>query len=192
MPTRYYTLVAVLVVFIASLILEVFFHVPWVTWPVMVVSGALSLVGLRDITQSKQAIRRNYPIIAHFRFLFEYIRPEIRQYFIESENEANPFSRASRSLVYQRAKKDSDKRPFGTQLDVYEAGYEWMNHSIAPTVVPTSDFRITIGEQTAKPYSASVFNVSAMSFGALSANAIRALNLGAKNGGFAHDTGARC
>ena len=189
MPTRYYTLVAVLFVFIASLILEVFFHVPWVTWPIMVASGLLSLVGLRDITQTKQAIRRNYPIIAHFRFLFEYIRPEIRQYFIESENEANPFSRASRSLVYQRAKKDSDKRPFGTQLDVYEAGYEWMNHSISPTVVPTSDFRITIGQHTAKPYSASVFNVSAMSFGALSANAIRALNLGAKNGGFAHDTG---
>ena len=189
MPTRYYTLVAVLVVFIASVILEVFFHVPWVTWPFSLVSGTLSLVGLRDISQSKQAIRRNYPILAHFRFLFEYIRPEIRQYFIESENEANPFSRASRSLVYQRAKKDSDKRPFGTQLDVYEAGYEWMNHSISPTVVPTSDFRIAVGEQTAKPYSASVFNVSAMSFGALSANAIRALNLGAKTGGFAHDTG---
>ena len=93
MPTRYYTLVVVLFVFIASLILEVFFHLPWVTWPIMVVSGVLSLVGLRDVTQSKQAIRRNYPIIAHFRFLFEYIRPEIRQYFIESENEANPFEK---------------------------------------------------------------------------------------------------
>ncbi len=189
MPSRYYTLVAVLFVFIASLVLEVFFKAPWVTWPIIVISGTLSLVGLRDITQTKQAIRRNYPILAHFRFLFEYIRPEIRQYFIESENEAYPFSRASRSLVYQRAKKDSDKRPFGTQLDVYEAGYEWMNHSVSPTVVPTSDFRITVGEHTAQPYSASVFNVSAMSFGALSANAIRALNLGAKNGGFAHDTG---
>ena len=189
MPSRYYTLAAVLFVFIASLVLEFFFKAPWVTWPIIVASGLLSLVGLRDITQTKQAIRRNYPILAHFRFLFEYIRPEIRQYFIESENEAYPFSRASRSLVYQRAKKDSDKRPFGTLLDVYEPGYEWMNHSISPTVVPTSDFRITVGEQSAKPYSASVFNVSAMSFGALSANAIRALNLGAKTGGFAHDTG---
>ena len=189
MPSRFYTLVAVLFVFIASLVLEFFFKAPWVTWPIIVMSGLLSLVGLRDITQTKQAIRRNYPILAHFRFLFEYVRPEIRQYFIESENEAHPFSRASRSLVYQRAKKDSDKRPFGTQLDVYETGYEWMNHSISPAVVPTSDFRIIIGAHTAKPYSASVFNVSAMSFGALSANAIRALNLGAKTGGFAHDTG---
>ena len=189
MPSRYFTLVAALFVFIASLVFEFLFKAPWVTWPIIVTSGVLSLVGLRDITQTKQAIRRNYPILAHFRFLFEYIRPEIRQYFIESENEAHPFSRASRSLVYQRAKKDSDKRPFGTLLDVYEPGYEWMNHSISPTVVPSSDFRISIGERMAKPYSASVFNVSAMSFGALSANAIRALNLGARTGGFAHDTG---
>ena len=191
MPSRFYTLAAVILVFLASLILAfaVHFHVHWVIFLVMAISGMLTLVGLRDITQTKQAIRRNYPILAHFRFFFEYIRPEIRQYFIESENEAFPFSRASRSLVYQRAKKDSDKRPFGTQLDLYEPGYEWMNHSITPAVVPTSDFRIMIGEHTAKPYSASVFNVSAMSFGALSANAIRALNLGAKTGGFAHDTG---
>ncbi len=189
MPSRYYTLVAVLIAFFTSLVLEVFFKAPWVTWPIIVTSGILSFVGLRDITQTKQAIRRNYPLLAHFRFFFEYIRPEMRQYFIESDNEATPFSRASRSLVYQRAKKDSDKRPFGTQLDVYEAGYEWINHSISPTVVPTSDFRITIGERAAQPYSASVFNVSAMSFGALSANAIRALNRGAKAGGFAHDTG---
>ena len=189
MPSRYFTLVAALFVFIASLVFEFLFKAPWVTWPIIVTSGVLSLVGLRDITQTKQAIRRNYPILAHFRFLLEYIRPEIRQYFIESENEAHPFSRASRSLVYQRAKKDSDKRPFGTLLDVYEPGYEWMNHSISPTVVPSSDFRISIGERMAKPYSASVFNVSAMSFGALSANAIRALNLGARTGGFAHDTG---
>lgn len=191
MPSRYFTLVAVLLAFVASLAFAFVGHfdVGWVTYGVMAISGVLSLVGLRDVTQTKQAIRRNYPILAHFRFLFEYIRPEIRQYFIESENEAFPFSRASRSLVYQRAKKDSDKRPFGTQLDVYEAGYEWMNHSISPTVVATSDFRVIIGGNAAKPYSASVFNVSAMSFGALSANAIRALNLGAKTGGFAHDTG---
>ena len=166
MPSRYYTLVAVILVFLASFAFAVVAHfqVNWTLYLLMMVSGVLSLVGLRDITQTKQAIRRNYPILAHFRFFFEYIRPEIRQYFIESENEAFPFSRASRSLVYQRAKKESDKRPFGTLLDVYEAGYEWMNHSISPTVVPTSDFRITIGERAAKPYSASVFNVSAMSF----------------------------
>ena len=119
----------------------------------------------------------------------EFIRPEIRQYFIESDTDANPFSRAQRSLVYQRAKGDPDKRPFGTQLDVHAEGYEWINHSLAPTQLTTHDFRITIGASRVQPYSCSVFNISAMSFGALSANAIQALNAGAKRGGFAHDTG---
>lgn len=189
MPSRFYALTIAIAIFLASLVLEFVFKAPWVTWPIIVVSGSLALVGLIDVTQTKQAIRRNYPILAHFRFFFEYVRPEVRQYFIESDNEAAPFSRASRSLVYQRAKKDSDKRPFGTQLDVYAPGYEWMNHSISPAPQSPSDFRLVIGEQTAQPYSASVFNISAMSFGALSANAIRALNLGAKTGNFAHDTG---
>ncbi len=151
--------------------------------------GALSVLGLRDVLQTKRAILRNYPVIGHLRFLFEFIRPEIRQYFIEPDNEAAPFSRQQRSLVYQRAKGDPDKRPFGTQLDVGAGGYEWINHSMVPTKLPSHDFRITIGQERAQPYSASVFNISAMSFGSLSANAIKALNLGAKNGGFAHDTG---
>ncbi len=189
MPSRYYALVLAIAVFLASVVAGLTTQAPWVSWPLVAISGFLSAVGLVDITQTKQAIRRNYPILSHFRFFFEYIRPEIRQYFIESDNEASPFSRAARSLVYQRAKKESDKRPFGTQLNVYEAGYEWMNHSIAPAKPSDPDFRITIGANCAHPYSASVFNVSAMSFGALSANAVRALNLGAKNGGFAHDTG---
>jgi len=189
MPSRYYTFAAAVAVFVASLVLEFVVKAPWVTWPLITVSGFLTLVGIVDVTQTKQAIRRNYPILAHFRFFFEYIRPEMRQYFIESDNEASPFSRASRSLVYQRAKKDSDKRPFGTTLDVYEPGYEWINHSVAPAAAAGHDFRITIGGGCQQPYSASVFNVSAMSFGALSANAIRALNQGAKLGGFAHDTG---
>lgn len=188
MPMRYLTFVIVAVVFVASVILEVVFKVPWVTWPLIAISGFLSAVGVIDVSQTKQAIRRNYPILAHFRFFFEYIRPEMRQYFIESDNEASPFSRAARSLVYQRAKRDSDKRPFGTQLDVYEAGYEWINHSITPSHVPAHDFRLTIGHGE-HAYDASVFNISAMSFGALSANAIRALNRGAKAGNFAHDTG---
>ncbi len=145
--------------------------------------------GFHDLWQTKRAILRNYPVIGHMRFLLEFIRPEIRQYFIESENEAAPFSRAQRSLVYQRAKGDSDKRPFGTQLDTHATGHEWMTHSVAPTTLASHDFRITIGPHTAQPYSASVFNISAMSFGALSANAISALNAGAKRGGFAHDTG---
>jgi len=145
--------------------------------------------GFHDLLQTKRAVLRNYPVIGHMRFLLEFIRPEIRQYFIESDNEATPFSRAQRSLVYQRAKGDSDKRPFGTQLDTHATGHEWMTHSVAPSTLASHDFRITIGPHTAQPYSASVFNISAMSFGALSANAISALNAGAKRGGFAHDTG---
>ena len=155
--------------------------------------AGLFLVGLgwRDTRQTRHSVLRNYPVIGHLRFLLEFIRPEMRQYFIESDNEAAPFSRQQRSLVYQRAKGDADTRPFGTQLDVHALGYEWINHSIAPTEVASHDFRISIGDSGSctQPYSASVFNISAMSFGALSANAILALNGGAKRGGFAHDTG---
>ncbi|RUP23553.1 MAG: FMN-binding glutamate synthase family protein [Curvibacter sp.] len=154
-----------------------------------VLSGALFALGVYDVLQKRHSVLRNYPVIGHLRFVLEYIRPEIRQYFIESDNEASPFSRAQRTLVYQRAKGDPDNRPFGTLLDVGQRGYEWINHSVAPTELPSHDFRVLIGPDTAQPYSASVFNISAMSFGALSANAIRALNLGAKEGGFAHDTG---
>ncbi len=154
----------------------------------------LFLVGLgfRDVRQSRHSILRNYPVIGHVRFLLEFVRLEIRQYFIESDSEATPFSRQQRSLVYQRAKGAPDKRPFGTQLDVQAIGYEWINHSMVPTQVPSHDFRTPIGSggtSCTQPYSASVFNISAMSFGALSANAILALNGGAKKGGFAHDTG---
>jgi glutamate synthase domain-containing protein 2 len=151
--------------------------------------GALAALGLRDRLQTRRSVLRNYPVAGHLRYLLEYIRPEIRQYFIEPDNEAAPFSRQQRSLVYQRAKGDPDKRPFGTQLDVHAHGYEWINHSMAPTRLPTHDFRVTIGADRAKPYSASIFNISAMSFGALSANAILALNGGAARGRFAHDTG---
>src|SRR4029079_5528274 len=151
--------------------------------------GVLSLTGLRDVVQQRHAILRNYPVIGHLRFLLEFIRPEIRQYFIEDDRDAAPFSRQQRSLVYQRAKGDSDKRPFGTQIDVGAVGYEWINHSLQPTLLKTHDFRVLVGAGRAQPYSASIFNISAMSFGALSANAILALNAGAKRGNFAHDTG---
>ncbi len=157
---------------------------------VLLIFAALTAVGIYDLQQSHHAILRNYPIIGHLRFMLETIRPEIRQYFLESETEAAPFSRAQRSLVYARAKGQSDKRPFGTQLDVSAAGYEWITHSLAPTHLHDHNFRITIGGATCKqPYDISLFNVSAMSFGALSANAIMALNKGAYMGGFAHDTG---
>ena len=149
----------------------------------------LTALGLRDTLQVQRSVLRNYPVIGHLRFLMEFVRPEIRQYFIEGDNEAAPFSRQQRSLVYQRAKGDSDKRPFGTQMDVGAVGYEWINHSIAPSHLASHDFRVTIGATRAQPYSASVFNISAMSFGALSANAILSLNEGARRGGFAHDTG---
>ena len=149
----------------------------------------LVVLGFRDTRQQRHAVLRNYPVIGHVRFLLEFIRPEMRQYFIEGDNEAAPFSRQQRSLVYQRAKGDADKRPFGTQLDVGAVGYEWINHSLQPTTLPTHDFRVLIGAGRAQPYRASLFNISAMSFGALSANAILALNTGAKRGGFAHDTG---
>ncbi len=156
---------------------------------VVAVCLLLFLIGLRDSLQRRHSILRNYPLIGHLRFLFEYVRPEIRQYFIESDVEASPFSRLQRSLVYQRAKGEADQRPFGTEFDVRVSGYEWINHSLAPTVVDSHDFRVTVGARRAQPYSASVLNVSGMSFGALGGNAIRALNLGARQGGFAHDTG---
>src|SRR5712672_3305868 len=156
----------------------------------LVIFGALTLLGIRDLLQENHAVLRNYPISAHIRFLLEEIRPEMRQYFFESEKDGMPFSRDTRALVYQRAKMVLDKRPFGTQEDVYKEGYEWMNHSMSPKARTGAEFRVIIGgPDCTKPYSASVFNISAMSFGALSPNAVRALNAGAKRGGFAHDTG---
>ena len=150
----------------------------------------LTLIGIHDLIQPRHSVKRNYPVIGNLRFLLEFIRPELRQYFIESDTDSLPFSRAQRSIVYQRAKQQIDKRPFGTIENVYREDYEWVNHSMMPSHIPDRDFRITIGqEQCSQPYSMSVFNISAMSFGALSANAIRALNHGAKAGGFAHDTG---
>jgi glutamate synthase domain-containing protein 2 len=161
----------------------------WLALP-LVAFGILTTIGLGDLVQKPHAVLRNYPILAHFRFLIEGVRPEIRQYLFESETDGAPFSRDRRAMVYQRAKMQIDKRPFGTQLATYSDGYEWLLHSLAPRPQANADFRIAIGgPDCAKPYSASVFNISAMSFGALSANAIRALNGGARLGGFAHDTG---
>ncbi len=187
LPQRYWAWTASLLATAACLVL-VPFSLLWL-WPAAFF-GFFALVGLWDFSQSRQAIRRNYPVIAHLRFFMEFIRPEIRQYFLEADRDETPFSRAQRSLVYQRAKGMVDKRPYGTQLDPYQPGYEWINHSIAPIEIASHDFRIAIGEgRCARPYSASVFNISAMSFGALSANAVLALNEGAKRGRFYHDTG---
>ena len=159
-----------------------------VTW---VITLYLSLVRLYDVIQSQHAILRNYPIMGHFRFFFESFRPEIRQYFIESDDDSLPFSRSQRSLVYQRAKNENADKPFGSIIDVYQQDYRFLTHSLAPRIpADFKTFRIQIGnEQCSQPYSASIMNISAMSFGSLSANAIRALNKGAKMGGFYHDTG---
>jgi glutamate synthase domain-containing protein 2 len=158
-------------------------------WPAGI-AAVLALLGLRDLLQRDHTLLRNYPLLAWARYLIESIRPEIRQYLLEGDEDQTPFSRSQRSLVYQRAKNTLDKRPFGTQLDVYRPHYEWINHSLQPADVPDFDFRIRIGgPDCSQPYSASVFNISAMSFGSLSAAAIRALNAGAKLGGFYHDTG---
>ena len=152
--------------------------------------GGLTVLGIRDMTQTRHAILRNYPIAGHIRFLLENIRPEIRQYFLETDKDGMPFPRDKRAIVYQRAKRALDKRPFGTQYDVYESRFEWLHHSIAPKPSSKEPFRIIVGgPDCTQPYSASVFNISAMSYGSLSANAIRSLNRGAKIGGFAHDTG---
>jgi glutamate synthase domain-containing protein 2 len=147
-------------------------------------------IGLQNIFQTKKAILRNFPLLGTFRYFFEMIRPEIQQYFIESETDGTPVAREIRSVVYQRAKKQTDSLPFGTQRNVYAEGYEWISHSLSPKHVDAPSLRITVGgPQCTKPYSASLFNISAMSYGALSKNAIRALNGGAKLGGFYHNTG---
>lgn len=167
-----------------------FIHHEWL-WPLTLLTGLLSLLGVVDLLQDRHAVRRNYPILGNIRYLVEGIRPEIRQYLLEGDGEQLPFSRAQRSLVYARAKNEGADKPFGTLIDVYQPGFEFIGHSMRPA--PLSDpssFRVVIGGPQCKhPYSASVFNISAMSFGSLSANAIRALNQGARRGNFYHDTG---
>ena len=196
LPIRYSFMVLCAFGALLALFSLIVFNVGWLA---LLLFAGLTGVGVHDLKQTRHAILRNYPVIGHLRFLFEFIRPEIRQYFIESDSEAAPFSRAQRSLVYQRAKGEPDNQPFGTHLDVGKQGYEWVNHSMAPTKLATHDFRIWIGgspdapspsaQPCTRPYRASVFNISALSFGSLSANAILALNKGAQMGGFAHDTG---
>jgi len=161
-------------------------------WWFMILFGPLILIGYIDIFQTKHTIRRNFPVIGHGRFILEKFRPEIMQYFVETDTEGMPINRMFRSLVYQRSKNVNDTMPFGTQMDVYREGYEFMDHSMyakhynAKTDLP----RVKVGgSDCKKPYVASLLNISAMSFGALSKNAVMALNKGAKLGGFAHNTG---
>ena len=150
----------------------------------------LLMLAIRDTQQSKHAIIRNFPLIGHLRYFFEWIRPELRQYFIESDTDGKPFSRRQRSLVYQRSKNERETVAFGTLLNVEKAGYEWVAHSTFGEVSNDEPFRVSVGNsQCLKPYDASIFNIGAMSYGALSKTAVAALNLGARLGHFAHNTG---
>src|SRR5690554_763042 len=153
--------------------------------------GALiAVVGLYDVLQKEHTMLRNFPIIGHFRYLLESIGPEIRQYFVEADTDGKPLNRNQRTYIYARAKQDNSAHPFGTEHDLQKEGMEWVRHSIYPGKMPTENPRVTIGgPECTQPYSASLLNVSAMSFGSLSKNAIKALNLGAKAGGFYHNTG---
>ena len=161
-------------------------------WSMMIVVGPVVLLGIRDMLQTKHALLRNFPVVGHGRYISDWLRPKIYQYFVEPDTDGRPFTRLDRSVIYRRAKKVTSTTPFGTQLNVYDEGYEWLNHSINAREASDleQDPRVTIGGPDCKqPYSCSVFNVSAMSYGSLSSNAIMALNGGAAIGGFAHNTG---
>ncbi len=177
-------------------------YLPWLvtapaailSWPFSVWASAgfaaLFVLGWMDFKQPRQAVRRNYPLTGRLRYGLEYIRPEIRQYFLEDDEEKLPFSRNQRAMVYARSKVQNDKRGFGSIKDMYDAQTEGITHSLQPTQLDPQTFRIRVGaDQCAQPYDLSLLNISGMSFGALSPNAIKALNKGAAMGHFAHDTG---
>jgi len=186
--SRYYTYYATLLLSFIFLVLGAL-ESGYFYWPLAVLIP-LAVLGTWDVLQSRHSILRNYPILAHMRFVFEGIRPELRQYFFESNLSGTPFSRELRTLVYERAKSEEDAMPFGTELDVYAEDYRWINHSMAPCSLKEDLLRVEIGgADCSRRYSASLYNISAMSFGSISASAIRAMNKGAKKGNFAHDTG---
>lgn len=177
----------VLPLLICSAILSLFYH-DWLY--IAAIALILLIIGLFNISQSKHTILRNFPLIGYFRYFFEFISPELQQYFIERNTDGKPFSRQQRALAYQRAKDIDATTPFGTQLEVNTSDYEGLQHSIYPAQILKELPRITVGGvQCTQPYSASLLNISAMSFGALSANAVMALNQGAKAGNFYHNTG---
>ncbi|AIM37187.1 glutamate synthase [Sphingobacterium sp. ML3W] len=172
------------------LFLIIFIVFTWPFWGLIGIGLAILLIGIYDLTQTKHAILRNYPVIGHMRFLLEAIGPELHQYFVESGTDGKPIDRNHRDYIYSRAKKENENHPFGTELDVNQENYSWMQHSIyAAPKLPSPPREIIGSKGCQQPYSASIFNISAMSFGALSKNAIMALNRGAKAGSFFHDTG---
>ncbi|BBZ43269.1 FMN-binding glutamate synthase family protein [Mycobacterium parmense] len=162
----------------------------WAWWIPAVTVGALAALGVYDLAQRKHAVLRNYPVLGHMRYLAEDIRPELQQYFIERNFDGRPFDRDVRALIYERAKGTAAELSFGTERDIREIGYEYLIHSVAPIDSPPEPPRVRIGGPDCRqPYHIALMNVSSMSFGALSGNALRALNNGARRGGFAHDTG---
>lgn len=180
-------LIVIFLLVILSIVAGIYWPVALWAWLIL---GPLVAVGLHDYFQTQHSILRNFPVLGHFRYLFELIRPEIYQYFVESDTDGVPFDRDQRSLIYQRAKDVRDTVPFGTKEDVYQTGYEWVNHSMAPVHHVPEDMRVMIGgKHCDQPYSASLLNISAMSYGSLSKNAVLALSKGAKLGNFAHNTG---
>lgn len=156
----------------------------------LVFLGILAVIGIYDLLQKKHTILRNFPILGRARFFLEFIGPEIRQYIIEDDESERPFDRETRAVIYQRSKYVRDTVPFGTKRDILKNGYEWSLHSLSPVEEAHVEPRVDVGgPQCTQPYNASRLNISALSFGALSQNAILALNMGAKLGGFAHNTG---
>ena len=152
--------------------------------------GPIILIGVRDITQTKHSIKKNFPVIGNLRYLLESISPEIQQYFIERRTDGAPIDKNQRAIIYQRSKNIGASHPFGTEQDIYKEGYEFIVQSLYPVNVPHEEPRVMIGgDQCTQPYSASLYNISAMSFGSLSKNAIMALNKGAQRGNFYHNTG---
>jgi glutamate synthase domain-containing protein 2 len=183
-------IIILVLVIINVIILKLGFTQSETIYMALVCTLPLLFLAIYDVKQKRHAVLRNYPVIGRLRYLFEIIRPELRQYFFESDVDGRPFSRRQRAIVYQRAKNEKQTVAFGMQADPSAPGYEWVNHSIYPVSVDVQDLRVRIGnEQCLQPYHASIYNISAMSYGALSKTAISALNQGAAMGGFAHNTG---
>ena len=187
-PREIFILSSALIIISIAVIYLVWKPVLWS----LIIFGPLIIIGYIDLFQKKHTVRNNFPLIGNFRYLLETFRPEIMQYFVETDTEGRPIHRIFRSLIYKRAKKENDTTPFGTQMDVYEIGYEWIDHSVYAKKNENLEElpRVIIGGSNCKqPYSASILNISAMSFGSLSKNAVLAMNAGAKIGNFAQNTG---
>ena len=172
--------------FSAVLLISSFYFL--LSFPFFLFSFLLFLISLKDFLQKKRSVLSNFPLLGRFRFFLESIRPELRQYYWEADDEELPYSRNQRSMVYQRSKDEGGVRPFGSLEKMYENDFVWLNHSITPSNIKSSDFRTKVGKGN-KSYLMSVLNISGTSFGAISPPAITSLNKAAQIGGFAHNTG---